>query len=233
MLRGDIARARGDLGYAEENFQEALSRFSVLQDRNHTARTLSALGAIRALEGDYHRAEEFQRLAVDTLPTDVGALTGLGYAQWYGGSPANAEASFTQALAWDAGAALAISGRGQVRAEMREYGAALVDLDQALSSGLPPDEEADARSARALALAGLGRSDEAEREMAEVRSRAPRARTLLRSARIAEMAARDDAAVRDLERALATRPPLSTAEERAARRMLAQLTNRSRPRKAG
>ena len=156
MLRGDIARARGDLSYAEDNFREALSHFSALQDRNHTASTLSALGEVRAMEGDFQRAEEFQRLAVDTLPTDIAALIGLGYAQWYGDSPANAEATFTQALAWDAAAPLAISGRGQVRAELREYGAALADLDRALSSGLAPDDETDARSARALALAGLG-----------------------------------------------------------------------------
>ena len=233
MLRGDIACARGDLSYAEENFQEALSRFSVLQDRTQTARTLSALGEIRAMEGDYQRAEEFQRLAVDTLPTDVDALVGLGYAQWYGGSPANAEATFTQALAWDAGATLAMSGRGQVRAEMREYSAALADLDQALSSGLAPDEEADARSATALALAGLGRPEEAERELAAARSKVPRARTLLRSARIAAIAGRDDAAVKDLERALTAKPPLSPAEQEAARRMLRRLTGRSRTSKAG
>lgn len=233
MLRGDIACARGDLGYAEENFQEALARFSVLQDRNQTARTLSALGEIRAMEGDYQRAEEFQRLAVDTLPTDVDALVGLGYAQWYGGSAANAEATFTQALAWDAGATLAMSGRGQVRAEMREYSAALTDLDQALSSGLAPDEDADARSAKALALAGLGRPEEAERELAAARSEVPRARTLLRSARIAAMGGRDEAAVVDLERALTARPPLSPAEEEAARRMIRRLTARGRSSKAG
>ncbi len=233
MLRGDIARARGDLSYAEDNFREALSHFSALQDRNHTASTLSALGEVRAMEGDFQRAEEFQRLAVDTLPTDIAALIGLGYAQWYGGSPANAEATFTQALAWDAAAPLAISGRGQVRAELREYGAALADLDRALSSGLAPDDETDARSARALALAGLGRAEEAERELAVARGRAQRARTLLRSARVAAIAGRDEEAVRELERALAARPPLSTAEEKAARRMRERLTGRSPARKVG
>lgn len=227
VLQGEIAFARGDLKYAAKDFQDALRHFSVLEDPYQTARTLSALGAVRAMAGDYQRAEEFHRLAVDTLPTDVGALTGLGYAQWYRGSPANAEATFTQALEWDATAPLAVSGRGQVRVEMREYGTALGDLDRALSSGLSPDDEADARSARALALAGLGRAEEAERELATAQGRIPRARTLFRAARVAAIAGRDDEAIRDLERALAARPPLSTAEDQAARRMLARITGRS------
>lgn len=225
MLRGDIACALGDLSQAEEHFQQALSRFSVLEDRDQTARTLSALGEVRAMEGDYQRAEQFQQLAVDTLPTDVPALVSLGYAQWYGGSPANAEATFSQALAWDPKAALAVSGRGQVRAEMREYQAALADLDQLSPSRLSPDEAVDVRSARALALAGLGRREEAERELAAAQSKAPRARTLLRSARIAAIEGRADAAVDDLRRALDARPTLSPAEKEAARRMLDRLTS--------
>lgn len=233
ILRGNIACARGDLGHAAENFQEALSRFTVLQDRDQTARTLSALGEIRAMEGDYQRAEEFQQLAVDTLPTDVSALVGLGYAQWYGGSPANAEATFTQALAWDPGATLAMAGRGQVRAEMREYKAALADLDQVSSAELSPGEEADVRSAKALALAGLGRREESERELGVAQSKAPRARTLLRSARIAAIEGRDGAAADDLRRALGARPSLSPAEQAAARRMLGRLSSHGRVGSAG
>ena len=232
MLRGDIACARGDLGFAEENFKAALSRFSVLQDRNLTAKTLSALGDIRAMDGDYRHAEQFQRLAVDFLPTDVDALTSLGYAQWYGGSPANAEATFTQALAWDANAVLAICGRGQVRAELKEYEPALVDLDHALSAALAPGDEDDAHSARALALAGLGRAADAERELLTIRSRVPRARTLLRSARIALLAGRVDTAIANLERAFTATPPLSPAEEAIGRRMLKRLKFADGPSKA-
>jgi tetratricopeptide (TPR) repeat protein len=224
VLRGDIARARGDLGHAEEDFQAALTRFSVLEDRDQTARTLSALGGIRAMEGNYHHAEEYQRLAVDTQPSDVDALVALGYAQWHGGSPANAEATFTQALDVDANATLAVAGRGQVRAEIREYGAALVDLDQALAAGLAASGEAEVRSARALALAGLGRTQEANAEIEAARRTAPTARTVFRSARVAGVAGRVEAAIGDLERALAGRPPLSPAEQEAARRMLGRLT---------
>ena len=172
LLRGDIACSLGDLGSAEENFQGALSRFAVLQDRNLAARTLSALGEVQMLAGDYRKAAEFHQLAVDQVPTYVGALVGLGYAQWYGGSPADAEASFSQALTWDSKSAVAL-GRGQVRAEMHEYVAALRDIDKALQIGLSPDVEVDVLSARGLALAGLDRRDEAENALAVARIGSP------------------------------------------------------------
>ena len=162
MLRGDIACAEGDIDSAEENFQAALSRFTILEDRNLTARTLSALADISILTGNYRSAVELHQLAVDKLPTDTDALIGLGYALWYGGFPADADATFSQAIIWDGSAVRAYVGRGQVRAEMREYHGALADVDRALRTDLPPDYHADALSAKALALAGLGRVAEAE-----------------------------------------------------------------------
>ena len=62
---------------------------------------------------------ELHQLAVDKLPTDTDALIGLGYALWYGGFPADADATFSQAIIWDGSAVRAYVGRGQVRAEMR------------------------------------------------------------------------------------------------------------------
>jgi len=224
VLQGDIARTEGDLGTAEESLQAALSAFTVLQDRNSTARTLSALADVRFSAGDYLTAAQFQREAVSQLPTDVDALIGLGYAQWYGGSPADAEATFTQALGWDAAAARAFGGRGQVLAEMREYATALADLDPAIAFGLPPAEEIDARSARALALTGLGRGEEAERELAAARTQDPgRARTLRRAGRIAAMRDQPALAAGEIERALLGSPPLPPWDEADARRLLATL----------
>ena len=234
MLRGDIARAEGDIDSAEENFQAALSRFTILEDRNLTARTLSALADIRILTGDYRSAVELHQLAVDKLPTDTDALIGLGYALWYGGFPADADATFSQALIWDEGAVRAYVGRGQVRAEMREYRGALADVDHALRTDLTIDYQADALSARALALAGLGRVEEAEAALAVARASDPsRTRTYFRSARISVMHDQPQAAIEDLQRALVGWPPLSSPEETTARRMLLRLRRRYGARPAG
>jgi tetratricopeptide (TPR) repeat protein len=224
MLQGDIARTEGNLSSAGESFRAALSTFAMLEDRNSTVRMLSALADVHFAAGDYHTAADLQSQAVGRLPTDVSALIGLGYAQWYGGSPANAEATFSQAINWDLGAIRAFAGRGQVRAEMREYAAALADLDYALAAGLPSADEPDARSARALALTALGRADEAERDLAAARAAVPgRARTLLRASRIAAIRGQAELAHEELERALSARPPLPAREAAAARRLLAAL----------
>jgi tetratricopeptide (TPR) repeat protein len=224
VLQADVARAEGDLHAAEEHLHVALSLFAVLEDRNLTARTLSALADVRFLAGDYQEAAQYQRDAVDNLATDVDALVGLGYAQWYGGSPADAEATFSQAITWDAKAARAFGGRGQVLAEMNEYATALTNLDPALDFGLPPTEEMDAHSARALALTGLGRDQEADRELATARSQDPaRARTLRRAGRIAAMRDQPALAVGEVEKALRADPPLPPWDETDARRLLAAL----------
>lgn len=224
MLLGNIACVQGNLSSAERDFRIALLRFTVLQDRNLIAKTLSALAEVQFLAGDYRSASKFQRLAVAELPTDVDALIGLGYAQWYGGSPADAEASFTQALTWDTRAARAFSGRGQVRAEMRDYALALTDIDRALEAGLSPDDEINALTARALALMGLGRSKEADQELATARRRDPsQARTHWRSARVAQLRGQSGVAVEELEQALGAEPPLTPYEQAGARELLVKL----------
>lgn len=73
----------------------------------------------------------------------------------------------------------ALAGRGQVSADLGDYGAALDDLDRALRFPMDRDAEADARPARALALAGLGRADEAQDELhASFQLEPDRARTV-------------------------------------------------------
>jgi tetratricopeptide (TPR) repeat protein len=126
------------------------------------------------------------RQAVDRMPGDVVALTGLAYAQWRGGSPADAEATFDQALKWDSETPLALAGRGQIRADLGRYEWALDDLDRALRFNLTREEEADVRSARALALAGLGHEAEARDELvASLRRDPERGRSKARADRIA------------------------------------------------
>ncbi|MGH3279008.1 MAG: tetratricopeptide repeat protein, partial [Trebonia sp.] len=164
-LRGEIARASGDTAAAERSLRAALSVYFAIEDRYLAVRMLSAIAELRLSVGAYDEAEELSRQAVERMPGDVAALAGLAYAQWQGGSPADAEATFGHALRWDAAAAMALAGRGQVRADLGRYEGALHDLSLALLEELAPEAEADTRSARALALAGLGRAAEAEAEL--------------------------------------------------------------------
>jgi tetratricopeptide (TPR) repeat protein len=220
VQQGDLAREAGDLVGAERHFRAALTMFLLLDDRYSAARTLSAIAELR-FAGDYSEAAELNRQAVDRMPGDIEALTALAYAQWNGGSPADAEATFDQALRWDANKPLALVGRGQVRADLGEYEKALDDLDRALSEPLDPGAEADARSARALALAGLRRVPEAEEELAATLRIDPgRARSRLRAGRIAAILGQKKQMRVELELALAGHPTLNPAESQAARRIL-------------
>lgn len=224
VLGARIARARDDLAGAERNLREALSIYYVLEDRYAAARALSAIGELHHLAGDYTQAAELNRNAVERMPGDVTALTGLGYAQWQGGSPADAEATFGQALRWNSNAPMALAGRGQVRADLGRYDYALDDLDRALQLELTPAAEADARSARALALAGLGRVAEAEAELAIAVQLAPdRPQGRLRAGRIAAILGHLDGARAEIEQILTSRSALSPVERESARRILESL----------
>jgi len=92
----------------------------------------------------------------------------------------------------------------------------------------PDDGPIDLAHLRRMTLGNAG----LERELLTIRSRVPRARTLLRSARIALLAGRVDTAIANLERAFTATPPLSPAEEAIGRRMLKRLKFADGPSKA-
>lgn len=184
--QADIARSAGDLDHAEEYLRAARSLYIILNDGYWAARALTSLAEIRLSAGDYLAAAELSGQAVERLPGDTAALAVLAYAEWQAGSPADAEVTFTRVLHWDADMSAALVGRGQVRADMGSYLLALDDLDRALKFPLDREAEADARSARALALAGLGRAANAHAELAKSSRLLPgRSRTEGRANRIA------------------------------------------------
>jgi tetratricopeptide (TPR) repeat protein len=224
-LQGKIARENGDLAGAQQSYGSALFEYTILEDTPGQVRLLSVLGDIYTDLQDYVKAVQFHQLASERLPTDVDALTGLGYAQWLWGSPADADVTFTKALNWDRNQGQALAGRGQVRVELREYPAALDDLDRALTLRLPPDTEIDARSARAVALADLGREDEADRELKTARLKDPgRPRTRLRAARVAAATGQLAIARDELTAAMHAQPPLPPTDEDYAKQLLTELT---------
>lgn len=198
--------------------------FIVLDDRYCAARALSMIADLHYLQGDYTAAADLNRQAVERSPGDVQALTGLAYAQWRAGSPADAEATFDEALRWNSQMALALAGRGQIRADLGRYERALDDLDQALALHLAREAETDARSARAVALAGLGRVAEAHEELIAILECDPeRARSRLRASRVAAILGEQDKIRTEVELALSGRPALSSSEREAARRVLRAL----------
>jgi tetratricopeptide (TPR) repeat protein len=219
-LQGDIARAAGDLAGAERHFRAALNTFFLLEDRYGAARMLSTLADLHFAEGDYAEAVDLNRQAVERMPGDASALTGLAYAEWYAGSPADGEAIFDQVLRWDPTTVLALAGRGQIRADLGRYEQALEDLDQALVSHLSRNAEIDARSARALALAGLGRINAAEDELATALQMDPeRAQTRLRAGRMAAVLGDQERMQAELRRGLAA-GHVPVVEQQSARRIL-------------
>ncbi|WP_433332878.1 tetratricopeptide repeat protein [Spirillospora sp. CA-294931] len=222
------AMSDGDSLRAEHRFRDALAAFVLLDDPAAAARVLASLADLRLSAGDFGEAFQLGRQALDRAPGDVHVLTGLGYAQWLSGSPADGEVTFAQALRQDGAVARALAGRGQVQVELGEYRAALADLGRALDLGLPHDDETDVRSARALALAGLGRLAEAEAELAAAVERAPgRPRTRLRAAQLAALAGRPDQARQQFRELAGLTDPRASAEARTARRHLTRLDRRT------
>jgi tetratricopeptide (TPR) repeat protein len=195
--QADLAQAAGDLDHAEEYLRAAWSLYIMLNDGYWATRALTSLAEIRLSMGDYVAAAELSGQAVERMPGDTTALTVLAYAEWQAGSPADAEVTFTRVLHWDADTPSALVGRGQVRADMGSNSLAIDDLDRALKFPLGREAEADARSARALALAGLGQAASARAELAESFRLLPgRSRTEGRANRIAILVG-DPAEARD------------------------------------
>ncbi|HEY1705842.1 MAG TPA: hypothetical protein VGG75_39675 [Trebonia sp.] len=186
--QADIARSAGAFDDAEEYLRAAWTLYLMLNDNYWTTRTLTSLAEVRLSMGDSLTAAGLSGQAAERMPGDTDALTILAYAEWQAGSPADAEVTFSRALHWDADTLPALIGRGQVRADMRDYSLALDDLDRALKFPLDAETEADARSARALALAGLGRTASARAELAKSIQLFPsRPRTQNRADRIAAL----------------------------------------------
>lgn len=232
--RGDAAKAAGDLDEAERHFRSALSTYIELEDRYSSALVLSALADLRFESGDYGSAADLSRQAAERMPGSVPALIGLGYALWLAGSPADADATFAQALHWDPYAVLALAGRGQVRADLGHFAPALTDLDLALSLSPPGSVLADLHSARAVALGGQGHVEEAWSEIDTALGLTPhRPRTHLRAARLAVLAGDASRAAAEARASLTGNPPLSPAESESARRLLAGLPARPATSAAG
>ncbi|MFG2073471.1 nSTAND1 domain-containing NTPase [Nonomuraea maritima] len=154
-FKAEVARVEGDLESAKETLTAARSQFESQQDTLATVRVLTALAEVCLSMGRPDEAVDLGRQAVSRMPGDVASRTVLAHALWRAGSPADAEATYNDALDLDRDAPRALYGRGRVRISLRNYRGALADLDRALSLGLPRAEEDQARQSRQEALTAL------------------------------------------------------------------------------
>jgi hypothetical protein len=153
----------------------------------------------------------------------------IGIDAWYAGRDDEAIRHLTVVLRQDPSSSAALNGRGQILADTGAAQAAVADLDLLLA--LQPDRTtaAYARSARALALAELGRVDEARNDMIEALAATPdNAWAYLRRARIELLQQENVKATYSLQLALKKRdPPLTDAQRALATRLLAENDTRA------
>jgi len=234
-LLGAVANAEGDLPGSRNHYLAAVDEFTALDDLRSVVRLYVVLAQMHFLSLDFSNAVIFSAQALRHSPRDPDALLALGYSLWYRGSPSDAKAQFNRILGADSMAASAVSGRGQIEAELavdvrssRSVIAALADLDNALALGLPSlSEEADTRSARAVALASGGRLEEADIELATALALTPdRSLVLLRAALVGERAADITQARKLVVEAERSLPQLSPWHAQLAMNLDARLADR-------
>jgi tetratricopeptide (TPR) repeat protein len=89
----------------------------------------------------------------------------LAVVDWYDGACANAVEEFELALEKGVPRDLVLHGLGQVRVELGEFEQGVADLTEVIEGPGSDEDLAYARSSRALGLGGLGRYEEALREL--------------------------------------------------------------------
>jgi tetratricopeptide (TPR) repeat protein len=121
--------------------------------------------------GVHHQQEQYARaIASATEALEYDGQCAAAYhiraaAHWYCEQHVEAIEDFTRLLELCPESFAALSGRGQVYAEMGEFELALADLDRSIQVGQQKESPASlayAQSGRALARAGLDRFDEAD-----------------------------------------------------------------------
>ncbi len=202
---GGIALQRGRHESAERRYRRAAELFEALQDQTAVGRLLASLGELRFARGEYVAAVEELQGALLRLPGDPLIQIELARALSCSGQAQAAVAIYGSILTIAPEFAEALSGRGQIRADLGDAVSALDDLDRL--SALHPEykEHPDIRSARGLALATLGRYDEAAAEISAARRDAPGDGTvLLRAARVSRAMGDNESARRFAGRALSS-----------------------------
>ncbi|WP_248962414.1 tetratricopeptide repeat protein [Sphaerisporangium perillae] len=204
LIHGEVAAAGGDFAIARKHFEEAAESFAGLQQFASVAEALTADGRVWIAQGEYTRAIDRLKAALNWVPNHPGAQLALGQALWWSGQPRASLALLNGAVALARDSAPeALALRGQVLADLGQSADALRDLDRVRHHQQP-----DTLAARALALADTGRLDAAEQEVLDALAVGPGSGpVLLRSARVYAFLGRTDKAAGLTARALEAADP--------------------------
>jgi tetratricopeptide (TPR) repeat protein len=214
---------------AADRYQEAAAMFEALGDTSAVAGVLTELGNWLLGRGDHVTALEQYQAALRRLPGDLEAQDGFARALWYAGRLGGAMGAlgvYIQILSRFPSYPPALSGRGQILAEVGKPEDALSDLDRALPMFAGDQAETThLRSARALALARLRRLPDAEQEIGLAERADPRnAWTSFRAAQVSQLRGDLVTARKRLKKSLesSASPPLLPYQENRARKLLAE-----------
>jgi tetratricopeptide (TPR) repeat protein len=173
--RGDIWIEKGDHERAGQDYREAV-HLDPGAAEHFTLQRLMAEAMHHQRREQYAEVIARASEAIELEPAFLPAYAIRAGAYWYAEQHVEAVEDYTHLLAEAGETFLALNGRGQVLAEMGEYQAALDDLTRALElaeDDSPGIAAAYAHNGRGLALVGLERYDEAQREFDASRTICP------------------------------------------------------------
>nr|WP_219529316.1 tetratricopeptide repeat protein [Nonomuraea guangzhouensis] len=188
-LLGDAAYLRDDFDGAITHYREATRIFATMGGSDQiVAALLTAVGRILIDQGAYRDAVTELRSAVRRSP-EPAIQTELAWALWYLGHESGAVDVLDGALRFDGNTHEALRARGEILSDL-EPQRALRDLDR-----VRPHEQPSTQAAYALALALSGDVRGAVEAVPTLDVDSD-ATTLLRTARVMEVAGRDSEAAR-------------------------------------
>jgi len=225
-ILGDLAFQDGRVPEALDHYRRAAGLYELVQDTPAVGLLLAAIGRL-LLQSDHaiEAAGDLQRAAV-RLPGNRMVRIELARALRHSGQLRGAAGVYGVVLGFDPEETSALAERAQVNAELGDSAAALEDLDHLARLNPQLASGGGARSARAIALAQIGRIEKATVEAAAAVAEEPDSGPVLaRAASVSAQAGERHQAIELVSRALAARHPgLLPDQALAARSLFASLS---------
>lgn len=235
VWRGIWFLGAGNYEKAKAAFLMALPLRDELKSLGLLEYVLMSLAATWVGMGAYDEGVAFFSAYINSYPDDSMAYCGRAADFWYLGKPEEALRDYSRSIELDPNNALAISGQGQLLAEMGRNQEALAALDLAICQTEKANSiwhkyreviEAFVRSGRGVAAAGTGQNELAVAEFDASMALSPdNAWVYYNRAQINERLGRRENALSDYKLALAKRrPPLTPSRREVAQARIRGLT---------